>query len=545
MYIHRNEKSFENAALTIYRQRNFFDRWRQKSVSAEVPSSQQPQISTKQSVWGKVHNTSGIPLSSNGSLSPQDTATHNPVARIVEARRIRAPAPFANFKDLDDMECEFEVMNTVIDNHDLSLCKSDCGVQTGEELLESLIGGLRRRKVSYESQGSLSTKSGKSLAISTGYNSASNSNHRESPNTNFTNNHSRIKESNQTIGNPSMVIYDNHNKLSDPSTIIKNHGATSLTSNANTVPSVTFSDDKHLIDTNKYTDSIANNCFNRGANEHLSQHVCVSGSNHDASDSCPLLLSDNTVDCDSTSEDTLSERDPFVDIEDLLIDVEPHKGSFGTLKEGSKSSRISLSDTTGDTALYKPENKTHEGVLMDKVVAVGYSSASPSLPHKELLSRRASSPSQHTQNSYRIANSQHRGSFGDTSWIGPSNSNKMPIPSILVERASQSSSDWTPCSMSVDSGRPSGEIEDDSRRPSLLSCDNHADRTSAEVSSIEDFSMYSINRSDSSGTDHSVFEKSGTEKYPGGKKDSVTEFQEYLQTKGLQLDLNSVQSSEV
>ena len=116
------------------------------------------------------------------------------------------------------------------------------------------------------------------------------------------------------------------------------------------------------------------------------------------------------------------------------------------------------------------------------------------------------------------------------------------IPRILVERASRSSSDVSP-----DSGRPS-DCAFDSRRTSLLSA--RADRTSAEISSMEDLSMCV---SDLSTTDSPVFLPSASDakqnkaanKDAHATPDNVTEFREYLRNKGLKLDLNTVQSSQV
>ena len=149
------------------------------------------------------------------------------------------------------------------------------------------------------------------------------------------------------------------------------------------------------------------------------------------------------------------------------------------------------------------------------------------------MNRRASSPSQKTETSTHSASFLPRNSFGEC-WT----SQRKSIPHIQVECATEPSS--AECSYTTgDSGRQSGQ---ESNRVSFRSnMDTKADRTSAEVSSIEDFSIYSMNHSDS---DHSVFDRSR----PGSKSnntDSVTEFQEYLRTKGLKLDMNSVQSSEV
>lgn len=114
---------------------------------------------------------------------------------------------------------------------------------------------------------------------------------------------------------------------------------------------------------------------------------------------------------------------------------------------------------------------------------------------------------------------------------------RVAVPRILVERASRSSSD-----VSADSGRPS-DCAFDSRRPSLRSA--RAERTSAEISSIEDLS---ICVSDLSNPDTPVFLPQFDPRQTGSGRDNaqnVTEFREYLRTKGLKLDLNNVQSSEV
>ena len=406
--------------MTLYRQRNVFNRWKNKG-----PPGEKEDISS-----GHMYNQmspSGAPFNDPIS-SPQINASQKVVTRLVEPpKRIRAPAPFADFQDVCEFEDEFEAMENAVvavDEVIQSTGKVETGVQTGEELLEKLLNGLRRRrKASRDSQVS--------------------------------------SESKQSFGGKSDRVKGKSSELG---------------------------------------------VFNHGANDHLSPISCVSVSSHDATDSSPLLTTGR--DCDSTSEETLSERDPLADLDDLLNDDVPHGGSFGTL-QGSK---LSLTDTD-QTVWQRPP------------APVTQSSSS--------LSRRASSPSQLTDMSTPSALLLPRNSLTE-SWANQ----KAVVPHIQVECASEPST--TECSLtSADSGRQTGP---DSGRLSFRNgMDPKADRTSAEVSSIEDFSVYSMNHSDS---DHSVFDRSrsGSKK---NKMDSVTEFQEYLRTKGLKLDMNSVQSSEV
>lgn len=466
----RNEKSFEHAALTIYRQRNFFDRWRHKSISCHENDTS----ATGSGNYEKVIISAPPPFRSNSndsnacmSSSPQETARNTFVTRPNDqapARRIRAPAPFADFSDSADMETEFEIMDNAIRQQNSRDCfisndnssgsiknykkeTVESFVQTGEELLDSLISGLRRRKISKDLTNA--------PHISLSHNNTG---------------HSALHKRNSN-GNTSGT-----NIIMEPSS-----------------------------------------SFNLGANGHLQTNCCALSSNQDVSDISPLLKS-GMAEFDSPSEETLSEKDPFVDIDDLLMDVEPHRGSFSSTLKGSKSSKQSLSETSSSPPPLSP--------LVKEILPSG---------HTQHINNNQTS-FQHTRNDPGLV-------MADVIPQTSGNSAAAMIPHILVERASHSSGDYS--AMSRDSGRPS---DSESRRPSFLSnCDNKsADRTSAELSSIEDFSMYStsINRSDSSsGTEHSVFGKSSS----GDpiKKDSVTEFQEYLKTKGLQLDMNSVQSSEV
>ena len=107
-----------------------------------------------------------------------------------------------------------------------------------------------------------------------------------------------------------------------------------------------------------------------------------------------------------------------------------------------------------------------------------------------------------------------------------------------MEEASRSSSE-----VSADSGRPSDWMGD-SRRPSQRSA--RAERTSAEISSIEDLSICVSDLSVANDSTVFVANQPNLANPASGKQsDDVTEFKEFLRSKGLQLDLTSVQSSAV
>ena len=414
-------------------------------------------------------------------------------ARVKVIRCVKAPAPFKDF------EMEFEEMEdmiladdqVVVETNRMGALTVDSAVQTDHELLHDMINGLRKRKVS-----SSTNKSEYSHCCGGGHVGSG---------------HSRTP----SASTPSGSI-----PLSDPCSSTR---------------------------ANQYRKD-ASRAF-EAYDSHEPRALCAYSVSPLHNDNSPLLAADrNVLGYASTSEETLGDglAEPMHDLDKLLKDVEPSTGSLNSL----------LNSTTN---LYSDSNASKASERT--VVPSAQKQRTRSSSHSSAASLNAHAPTSRVHVSKHSKSSQHqprdnqftrpyntqRLSLNGSAASAPRNdaasqmtshnvTSRAAIPRILVERASRSSSDVSP-----DSGRPS-DCAFDSRRTSLLSA--RADRTSAEISSMEDLSMCV---SDLSNTDSPVFLPADF-KHKGNKEhasENTTEFREYLRNKGMKLDLNTVQSSQV
>lgn len=133
--VDRNEKTFENAALTLYRQKSFFNRWRNKSITseAEIPqlgSTQKDRLGIAGRLSKAAKNASK-PGSRDESIPLRGGANQ-------DSKRPRAiDHPVSNHRSSTSFQVELAPT---------SHTSSDSSTQTGFELLMPLVLGLRRRK---------------------------------------------------------------------------------------------------------------------------------------------------------------------------------------------------------------------------------------------------------------------------------------------------------------------------------------------------------------------------------------------------------------
>ena len=387
------------------------------------------------------------------------------VMRVV--RCVKAPAPFQSY------EIEFEAIDETAaeDGHSaatatsrLAVATSECGVQTGSELLHDILIGLRKRKVS--------TSTFKSEA-----------------------------------------------SQCDDTTNGSRHTSTSTATPVSAPAHLGMSE------------------YRAHRTSPLKQYY-VNAASPLGSDHSPLLRS-NVDRCpyDSTSEETLNDvSEASHDLDVLLKDISPTTGSLNSLLN-SNLNLTSDSLASARTAVSAPV--TERG----RRQSASASAHTQQHPTTQYFGRSAATPAAIV---VQRDPSRKRASLSSVPprippvQIGVISRGVGAIPRIRVEEASRSSSE-----VSADSGRPS-DWACDSRRPSQRSA--RAERTSAEISSIEDLSICVSDLSVA--TDSPVFvandaQPAAKPTSSGATSDDVTEFKEFLRSKGLQLDLTSVQSSAV
>ena len=241
----------------------------------------------------------------------------------------------------------------------------------------------------------------------------------------------------------------------------------------------------------------------------------------------------------STSEETLNDvSEASHDLDVLLKDIAPTTGSLNSLLNSNSNLVTSDSFATSARTVVSAPVAPHERRQSTSTCA----NATAQHPAKHYYGRNplssASVVIQRDPSRKRASIAAAPDSRVSPIQIGVISRGVGAIPRIRVEEASRSSSE-----VSADSGRPS-DWAGDSRRPSQRSA--RAERTSAEISSIEDLSICVSDLSVANDSPVFVANQPNLANPASGKQsDDVTEFKEFLRSKGLQLDLTSVQSSAV
>lgn len=265
----------------------------------------------------------------------------------------------------------------------------------------------------------------------------------------------------------------------------------------------------------------------------------------------PLLNLDSRFMCESTSEETLSDRDdPSDDIDELLSGVHVHDGSFASIF----SSELVLPGTANTSSRHGNIRK----ISIEYTPRHSDSSSSdfhqlsPTATSSDCTPRKFLEPRTHQQQRRLVA----LPTFGTDS----------DIPDICIHNYSPSQTAAAPSHPSSSSSSSHTSVHDDCIQSGNITgtmsmrhcCDVdetasgsqqcHADRFSGTVVMLDETSH------PSSSSRHSSVDMtpSSQEEMPMSDMktrrldfDSVAKFQRYLRTRGLELDLSTVQSSDV
>ncbi|ELT88340.1 hypothetical protein CAPTEDRAFT_185284 [Capitella teleta] len=134
-----NEKTFENAALTLYRQKSFFNRWRNKSITSENEDEPIAFNPSNKARFGKL-----VKAAKQSKNKPSPSSLDDESIPMKGSSSQRPQAIDRNHK-----VTSFHV------EHQHKVEFTDCGAQTGYDLLMPLVLGLRKRKNSDERRNSM------------------------------------------------------------------------------------------------------------------------------------------------------------------------------------------------------------------------------------------------------------------------------------------------------------------------------------------------------------------------------------------------------
>ena len=257
------------------------------------------------------------------------------------------------------------------------------------------------------------------------------------------------------------------------------------------------------------------------------------------SEHSPLLDGDGQFACDSTSEETLSDRDePSDDIDDLLSGIHVHDGSFASLFSSelvlptlnsnipAKHNKFTSSRRKLSVEHMAPSSSSRQSESSTSTCG-GYQPLSPTSKSKGNTDPFQNSSSYHS-NQFTPP-SQQRHLIALSSFGADGN-----IPDICIHNHQPDIRSHTPSCSS------SGSSYNDPTSPKNIVCidDRHLADTPAEALPTESsIDMSPVSQHEELALSDMIQKRSDF--------DSVTKFQRYLRTRGLELDLSTVQSSDV
>ena len=492
--------------MSLYRQKSFFNRWKNKSIKGATPPSggrpgaaassrgaaagSRPSGSTSSTAStsyrykttsagysgssdggrGLYHSRENIPMKDADGLSASSGNTNvnkSPRSRhrTDESRLGSAPGVGASWTSVASTSRESGVTRH---SPPSSPQLHDSSAQTDEELLKYLLPGLRRRNKKHEASspaGSTSNKSPSSsedshMGLGAGVGGAKNG-------------RSSSGLRGRLSSASSRSSYHNNNTADGGTTYDATSAVHHVSVNEFEIMDETDSllENEHKADTLDTTPRLA-----------VGEQSPLLGGEHS-----PLLThstDEKFTSCYSTSEETLSDRhvEPFDDLDDLLTGVEPHQGSFGSLSAAENNARrpspIDIEQQLVDVepngkASYRTEQETtpyqgSAGNLYDRLST--YSSRETCLsdtsddsgmsPNR--LRSTSSAPTigpdqgDKTQGPGRPGDAKHPNRPSKSSLLSPVSAASGHIPHIQVQYATPCPSDSsTPSDRSLDGGHRS------------------------------------------------------------------------------------------
>ena len=472
--------------MTLYRQKNFFNRWKHKSSSTRRtghghggygPGASRHYNSSPASAR---HHNVRVDVTGRGAMASRES-----IPLRVNGARSHPPSP-RRLEEIATAESDFlredpSASISVSGRSSMRACYSltDSGVQTDDELLQSLVCNLRKRVIS--GSGSNNTSKVGSHVRKASYTSTAN---REN-----LNDHSRS-------GGP----FDRDKAVVGPT---EQDCLLGLDRNRKVGASV----EPHLLSTSE-------------------QLPLLSSGDHSP-------LTDEQFLCDSTSEETLSDQE-FVnpldeDIEDVLSGAcSIDGGSLGSLcisdfelPGQSDNRRVAGRSHRLPHTVHLNLQSTAIGPAQSQLAQSPSSEETCSLVDEALQHGKARRRSRPVTNS---TSKSHRSSIPEIQIDKASSGDRLGARGLTVDTADQSSVDGHTGSVS------------DSRRSSAAS--------SGDASITSSNERPSLNNS-ASPEEHASLQNLPEQHRSSSDSDSVSKFQQYLRSRGLNLDMTSVQSSDV
>ncbi len=513
----------------MYRQKSFFNRWKNKSLQGSPGQSGKPpngfgsrrsvQPSSFRSYASRVNNIKEGPRKQSSirdTIALKDADTMSAYSTPPRSRHSSRRNRDIGESELGGSRASWTSEHTVStegiylpQNRKRSVV--DNAVQTDEELLQSLFEGIRRRIRKPDADNS--SKSG-------------------------------IEH---TPDDEIVVITNRQTKLS----ALSNNLSPSYTNTDQQTTNYEACETDCLLSTDATLD--------HDTTEHVLLHVQERAPLLSASPEHTPFLSPRNGKlrrCDSTSEETLSENNEACldDIEDLLTGVCPQEGSFGSLVVAELEPPLHPVTVNNSISQTQPSHDVMIAVVgcnqadMPEYVHISSpTKATKSIPTSQTLEWEqkketedclTGSPLRSTRSAPVLAAGEATTPWPETVLTPYS---AITLPQILVQNPTPMPSDTSSSTdPSSDGGQTCTESAvEEGRRYSSESQSSSAGHTST-VTSLDELEPFSLS-TDSASSNREQQQRHNVPPQP----ENISKFQEYLKTRGLDLDLTSVPSSDV